>query len=213
MLVIYNSKVRGQVFFKAFVKPVLDAAALDYKTFDTAPGAAYDVAYEMKDAGGNVDGIIAMSTSIFREVVNGLSDRAKEQGTAATVPVGFIPTPHQYGLAKIVAIFDDTSKTALMSQRALDIAVGEEAPLTENDIAFAETRADFRTDRRRRLADPASVIEAKTEGIKGLRIFVPEGQGVKIEGQEKKQETLEGQVVEMAPVEMVEGDVKSDDHK
>lgn len=171
LLIVYNSRARGQVFFKEFVKPVLDAAAMDYKTYDCAVGAAYDIAHDLKGDGGKVDGVVALSTELFREIVRGMQDRVTEAGEGAAVPLGFIPVPHQYGLAKVVGLFDDTSKTEMMCPPAMDIALGHTKTLDTSDLAYATEYADLRDERRRRLVNPDAIVLPDEGRLNALTLF------------------------------------------
>lgn len=173
VLVVYDSKAKGHVYFREFVKPVLDAGALDYKTFDTAPGAAYDVAHELQNAQGNVDGIVAISTSLFREIVNGMADRIAEKGDSAAIPIAFVPMPHLYGLAKLVGFFADASTMKLMGFPALSIVHGATRPINERDIDHAEQFADKRVDRRRALSEPEKLFTVKRMALDGIQLMVP----------------------------------------
>ncbi|KCV68020.1 hypothetical protein H696_05488 [Fonticula alba] len=228
LLIIYDGEQRGRQIFRSFVKPVLDAGAIDYKVIDLnakpkkdkkktpweiaeeqrlaqleaqrlveessidsvstriattpeggAPPAAEAadnpdaaakpstppppppppppkckvarrIGEELRDE-EHINGVICISSTVFRDVLNGMADRAADT-SKPMVPVGFVPTIHYYGWRRIFGFFQDYAQMRLAGPTALAAVLNKWRPLRLGDFARVDEQADLRRELRMHLA-------------------------------------------------------------
>jgi len=185
--------------FKEHVKPILDAAALDYELIETkAPGELKDqIAQRCKlmhaestekeeptlpEMDGDLEalglrrkdrplqqGVLAVGRATWRELLEGLESLE----TMEPLPLGYIPFANRRGMrhwpAKIVGWFNDREQARLMGLPTVSIALEHTRPFALSDADAGVAEEAFRTMRKDKSAVPELHVNPRI--IDQLRMY------------------------------------------
>lgn len=194
VLVMLEADTQARYQFRTFIKPVFDAAALDYSI--VKPANSYEASKTIRtsnlmsqDSVHPAEGIVVVGVKFYRAALDGLHARIQDNPEDNKLVLGFAPMRHAKGFMRWKNYFDEASAVRYaqscivrpletlvrgrnMGEFALAIAEGFKRPMETRDLQEAEKWADLKNDRLQTYEDGALVMKRATDYPEPLNVQV-----------------------------------------